>query len=181
MSSPSASTTDGINFSDVGPVSELQDPITTVFNGIRWLGSGSIIALANGRYGKFFAAGDCLDNDCDGFNAGTGGALGAARWPQHEFFSGRVYDPQAIVTDRSRVTIVFAGYNTPQPSSNLGDYRTIGRFQLRFPDDYVARPLISTPTDVPNDDTRGRSLDSPAFALRREIDAPSAPASRKFD
>jgi len=135
-----ATTTDGINFSDVGPVSELQDPITTVFNGIRWLGSGSIIALANGRYGKFFAAGDCLDNDCDGFNAGTGGALGAARWPQHEFFSGRVYDPQGIVTDRSRVTIVFAGYNTPQPSSNLGDCRAIARFQLRFPDDYVARP-----------------------------------------
>jgi hypothetical protein len=35
---------------------------------------------------------------------------------------------------------VFAGYNTPQPSSNLGDYRTIGRFQLRFPDGYFARP-----------------------------------------
>ena len=53
------------------------------------------------------------------------------------FFSGRVYDPQAIVTDSSTVTIVFAGYNTPQPSSNLGDYRTIGRFQLRFPTGYV--------------------------------------------
>ena len=56
------------------------------------------------------------------------------------FFSGRVYDPQAIYTDSSTVTIVFAGYNTPQPSSNLGDYRTIGRFQLRFPAGYLARP-----------------------------------------
>jgi hypothetical protein len=56
------------------------------------------------------------------------------------FFSGRVYDPQAIYTDRSTVTIVFAGYNTPQPSSNLTDYRTIGRFQVRFPAGYVARP-----------------------------------------
>jgi len=37
------------------------------------------------------------------------------------------------------VTIVFAGYNTPQPSNNLGDYRTIGRFQLRFPEGYIAR------------------------------------------
>jgi hypothetical protein len=36
------------------------------------------------------------------------------------------------------VTIVFAGYNTPQPSNNLGDYRTIGRFQLRFPEGYVS-------------------------------------------
>ena len=52
------------------------------------------------------------------------------------FFIGRVYDPQAIVTDDETVTIVFAGYNTPQPSSNLGDYRTIGRFQLKFPEGY---------------------------------------------
>ena len=58
------------------------------------------------------------------------------------FFSGRVYDPQAIVTDSSIVTIVLAGYNTPQPSSNLGDYRTIGRFQVRFPVDYVAPPPL---------------------------------------
>lgn len=56
------------------------------------------------------------------------------------FFSGRVYDPQAIYTDRSTITIVFAGHNKPDPSSNLGDYRTIGRFQLRFPDGYLAPP-----------------------------------------
>jgi hypothetical protein len=55
------------------------------------------------------------------------------------FFSGRVYDPQALVTDEHTVTIVFAGYNTPQPSNNLGDYRTIGRFQVRFPAGYLRR------------------------------------------
>jgi hypothetical protein len=55
------------------------------------------------------------------------------------FFSGRVYDPQAISSGDDTVTIVFAGYNTPQPSNNLGDYRTIGRFQLRFPEGYIAR------------------------------------------
>ena len=53
------------------------------------------------------------------------------------FFSGRVYDPQAVYTDERTVTIVFAGYNTPQPSNNLGDYRSIGRFQLRFPSGYL--------------------------------------------
>jgi len=196
-----ATTTDGINFSDVGPVNGLQDPTTTAFNGIRWLGSGSIIALANGKYGMFFGAGNCLDNDSDGFHfigyAETASTVNkpsdllnwtviygfdnpilstdavtdpatnksypakpplidvtdadvltpaqVAPWVppaghNTNFFGGRVYDPQAIVTDRSRVTIVFAGYNTPQPSSKLGDYRTIGRFQLQFPDDYVARP-----------------------------------------
>ncbi|HEX4614330.1 MAG TPA: hypothetical protein VH230_00305 [Stellaceae bacterium] len=54
--------------------------------------------------------------------------------------AGRVYDPRAIYTDGSTVTIVFAGYNTPQPSSNLADYRTIGQFQVRFPMGYLARP-----------------------------------------
>jgi len=54
---------------------------------------------------------------------------------------GRVYDPQATYSGDDTVTIVFAGYDTPQPSNNLGDYRTIGRFQLRFPHGYVARPF----------------------------------------
>jgi hypothetical protein len=54
------------------------------------------------------------------------------------FFSGRSYGPQALYTDASTLTIVFAGYNTPQPSNNLGDYRTIGRFQLQVPTGYFS-------------------------------------------
>jgi hypothetical protein len=38
-----------------------------------------------------------------------------------------------VVRSNDTVTVVFAGYNTPQPSLNLGDYRTIGRFDLKFP------------------------------------------------
>jgi hypothetical protein len=63
-----ATTTDGINFTDVGEATGLLDATATAFNGIRWLGSGSIIALSNGRYGMFFGAGNCLDNDSDGFH-----------------------------------------------------------------------------------------------------------------
>jgi hypothetical protein len=199
-----ATTTDGINFTDIGAASGLQDPNSTAFNGIRWLGSGSPVALSNGHYGMFFGAGNCLDNDSDGFHfigyaetkTVVNGPSDLQSWTvikdfdhpilstdtvtdptDHKypanpplvnvtgvdvltaeqvapwvpptvngttyntnFFSGRVYDPQAIVTDSSTVTIVFAGYNTPQPSSNLGDYRTIGRFQLRFPAGYLAPP-----------------------------------------
>jgi hypothetical protein len=198
-----ATTTDGINFTDIGAASGLQDPTTTAFNGIRWLGSGSIVSLSNGHYGMFFGAGNCLDNDSDGFHfigyaettnpvnapsdlqswtvingfdnpilstdtvtdPATGSmypanpplidvtgadvltAAQASPWVppagyNTNFFSGRVYDPQAIYTDSSTVTIVFAGYNTPQPSSNLGDYRTIGRFQVRFPAGYIAPPPL---------------------------------------
>ncbi len=196
-----ATTTDGINFTDVGTASGLQDPNTTVLNQIRWLSSGSILKLANGHIGLFFGAGNCLDNDSDGFhfagyaetvnevdspadllswkviygfdnpilstdtvtdpatnisypanpplvnvtNADLLSAAQVAPWVptggfDTNFWSGRVYDPQATVIDDETVNIVFAGYNTPQPSSNLGDYRTIGRFELKFPEGYFARP-----------------------------------------
>src|SRR5215469_5129909 len=63
-----ATTTDGINFTDIGAASGLQEPTSMLFNAIRWLGSGSLIALSNGHYGMFFGAGNCLDNDSDGFH-----------------------------------------------------------------------------------------------------------------
>ncbi len=205
-----ATTTDGIAFTDVGAASGLNDPTSVDLAGIRWLGSGSILRLAGGRYGMFFGAGNCLDNDSDGFHfigyAETNSPVktpadllswhivngfdnpilstdtvtnptGPRPYPANapivdasavdaltpaqvapftppapaapivtppggyssNFFSGRVYDPQAIYTNDETVTIVFAGYNTPQPSNNLGDYRSIGRFQLRFQQGYVAR------------------------------------------
>lgn len=197
-----ATTSDGINFADVGAATGLQDSTTVALNGIRWLGSGSIMRIADGRYGLFFGAGNCLDNDSDGFhfmgyaetdnpvrqpsdllewhvvrgfdnpilstdtvvdpatntrypanaplvNVTGADALTAAQVAPYtppgegfttNFFSGRVYDPQAVYTDERTVTIVFAGYNTPQPSNNLGDYRSIGRFQLRFPNGYFLAP-----------------------------------------
>ena len=199
-----ATTTDGLNFTDAGGVaSGLNDPTAIALNGIRWLGSGSIIPLKDGRYGMFFGAGNCLDNDSDGFHfvgyAETTGKVSgpndllswnivngfdnpilstdtltnpathqvypanaplvnvtgadaltanqvspfnAAEHPGYvtNFFSGRVYDPQAVITGKDMVTVVFAGYNTPQPSLNLGDYRSIGRVQLKFPAGYLKQP-----------------------------------------
>ncbi len=206
-----ATTTDSVTFTDIGTAQTLNDPTAVVLNATRYLGSGSIIRLTDGRYGMFFGAGNCLDNDSDGFHyIGYAETLRKVRDPDDlknwkviydldhpvlstdtvtdpsgprpyplyppvvnvsgadaltpaqdspfvpptpapplvippggynsNFFSGRVYDPQAVYTDEKTVTIVFAGYNTPQPSNNLGDYRTIGRFQLHFPSGYVARP-----------------------------------------
>jgi hypothetical protein len=217
-----AVTTDGLNFQDIGAVpyaptpGYLTDPNTVgvagtanSFGGIRWLGSGSIAPLANGRYGMFFGAGNCLDNDSDGFHFigyaetqnvvnqpsdlllwnvinglnnpimstdtvtdYTAGSQYPSQTPvisqtgvnlltasqvlpwtpptpaapivtppggyNSNFFSGRLYDPQALYTDSQTLTIVFAGYNTPQPSNNLGDYRSIGRFKLQVPTGYFA-------------------------------------------
>ena len=197
-----ATTKDGINFTDAGAATGLQDSTTVALNGIRWLGSGSLLRIADGRYGLFFGAGNCLDNDSDGFHfigyaetdapvrhpgdllkwhvvngfdnpilstdavvdpstsrryplnaplvdlSGADAITAAEMAPftppgpgyTTNFFSGRVYDPQALYTDEHTVTIVFAGYNTPQPSNNLGDYRSIGRFQLHVPAGYFASP-----------------------------------------
>ncbi|HZR77330.1 hypothetical protein [Bradyrhizobium sp.] len=199
-----ATTTDGINFTDAGAATGLEDQTTVALNGIRWLGSGSLIRISDGRYGMFFGAGNCLDNDSDGFHfigyaettapvhtaadllswhvvngfdnpiLSTDTVVDTSQTPPRKyplnapiinvsgadvataaevapftppaagfntnFFSGRVYDPQAVYTDEQTVTIVFAGYNTPQPSNNLGDYRSIGRFQLHVPRGYFAPP-----------------------------------------
>jgi len=206
-----ATTTDGISFTDVGVATGLFDPSKTSLKDTRYLGSGSIIPLSDGRYGMFFGGGNCLDNDSDAFHyigyAETMNVVNTAKdllqWTvinaldnpilstdtvtdpsgprpyplnapivnvtgvdeltpaqvapftpaiatpplvtppggyNSNFFSGRVYDPQALYTDASTLTIVFAGYNTPQPSNNLGDYRTIGRFQLQVPAGYFKPP-----------------------------------------
>ena len=43
------------------------------------------------------------------------------------WFEGRVYGPNAIFNKEAHaVTLVFAGYHTPKPKNDLGDYRTIG-------------------------------------------------------
>jgi len=47
------------------------------------------------------------------------------------WFEGRVYGPNAIRTaDGNSLTLVFAGYHTPKPKNDLGDYRTIGRVSI---------------------------------------------------
>jgi len=192
-----ATTSDGLHFTDAGPIDGIVDSGTVALDGIRYAGSGGVIPLADGRWGLFFGGGSCLDNDSDGFHfvgyAETINPVFAAtdllnwrvvngldnpiistdavtdpagrRYPLNapivgdgldrltaaqvapfqppaagygaSFFSGRAYGPQPTITSKSRVTVVFAGYNTPQPSNNLGDYRTIGRFELRFPAGYL--------------------------------------------
>jgi hypothetical protein len=64
-----ASTTDGINFTDLG-ATNLLDPTTKSNLGLRYAApNGSIIKLSNGKFGMFFGAGNCQDGDSDGFHA----------------------------------------------------------------------------------------------------------------
>lgn len=195
-----ATTSDGVAFQDVGAASGLNDPTSVALNGLRYLASGSLVPLADGRYGLFFGGGNCLDNDSEGFHfigyAETAKPVErpedlliwrvihgfdnpilssdavtdpqtSRRYPSQtpivsvanaqmlapakdapskpaggynlNFFSGRAYAPQAVYAGDRALTIVFSGYNTPQPANNLADYRTIGRFQLRVAQGYFSR------------------------------------------
>jgi len=164
-----ATTKDGITFADQGTAVGLNDPTAVDYHAIRYLGSGSLVPLDDGRYGLIFGAGNCLDGDSDGFHfigyaettaagdllhwvvvngidnplvstgqitvaSNSAGSIdtpttipakpplaGYAAW-----YNGRVYGPTAAYFDPHHLTVVFAGYNTPQPSFNLGDYRSIG-------------------------------------------------------
>src|SRR5215469_7646383 len=64
-----ASTTDGINFTDMGALQGLNDPTTVSLTGTRWLATaGTIIELAGHRYGLLFSGGGCVDGDSDAFH-----------------------------------------------------------------------------------------------------------------
>lgn len=64
-----ATTTDGINFTDVGPLKGLSDPTTVAANGTRWVATaGTVIQLAGGRFGLLFSGGSCIDADSDSFH-----------------------------------------------------------------------------------------------------------------
>jgi hypothetical protein len=65
-----ATTTNGINFTDLGPVIGLNDSTTVSYTGIRYVSpNGGLIALPGGSWGLFFGAGNCIDADSDSFHA----------------------------------------------------------------------------------------------------------------
>jgi hypothetical protein len=64
-----AITADGINFTDLGVVNGLNDQTTISYAGTRWIApGGTILDLGGGRYGLFFGAGNCMDEDPDAFH-----------------------------------------------------------------------------------------------------------------
>ena len=65
-----ATTSNGINFTDLGAVSGLSDSTTVSYAGIRYVSpNGGLIPLPGGKYGLFFGAGNCIDADSDSFHA----------------------------------------------------------------------------------------------------------------
>jgi len=64
-----AQTTDGVHFTDLGPLQGLNDPTTVSAQGTRWLATaGTIIQLGFNKYGLLFSGGNCIDADSDSFH-----------------------------------------------------------------------------------------------------------------
>src|SRR5262249_53966128 len=64
-----ATTTDGLNFTDMGPVNGLADSTTTSYVGTRYIApNGTLIKVDATHYGLFFAGGNCMDADSDAFH-----------------------------------------------------------------------------------------------------------------
>jgi len=65
-----ATSTDGVHWTDLGPVSGLNDPTTVSLHAVRYVApNGSLIKLPSGKWGLFFGGGNCLDGDSDAFHA----------------------------------------------------------------------------------------------------------------
>jgi hypothetical protein len=66
-----ATTTDGIHFTDLGPVNGLSNPLTVDYNQTRWVSPRGTLIDINGDgslWGLYFSAGNCLDGDSDAFH-----------------------------------------------------------------------------------------------------------------
>jgi hypothetical protein len=65
-----ATSTDSIHWTDLGPVTGLNDPTTVSLHSVRYVApNGSLVKLPNGNWGLFFGGGNCLDGDSDAFHA----------------------------------------------------------------------------------------------------------------
>ncbi len=64
-----ASTEDGINFTDLGPLNGLNDIAGVGPTDIRYFGPrGTLMRFGNGTWGLIFSGGNCLDGDSDAFH-----------------------------------------------------------------------------------------------------------------
>jgi hypothetical protein len=163
-----ATSTDSVHWTDLGPVSGLNDQTTTSYSGIRYMApNGTLLKLSTGKWGLFFGGGNCLDGDSDGFHAimyaessdlmnwtiinGINNPIASVSTvtatdpvtsqivtipanspvigPTQTWFTGRVYNPNAMVAGPNSINLIFDGYDAAY-SADISDYRTIGHVSL---------------------------------------------------
>ncbi|HEX7286149.1 MAG TPA: hypothetical protein VF532_08195 [Candidatus Angelobacter sp.] len=121
-----ASTTDGINFTDLGPVNGLNDPTGVGPTDIRYVGPrGTVLQLPGERWGLFFSGGNCLDGDSDAFHfIGYAESTDLVNWT---VING-IQNPIASIKP---LTVVFNGVSVTVPANTPVVGSTQGWFEGR--------------------------------------------------
>ena len=189
-----ATTEDGINFTDLGPVNGLNNIAGVGPTDIRYVGPrGTVLQLADRTWGLIFSGGNCLDGDSDAFHfLGYAESSDLRNWTVVNgiqnpiasirplavvfngnpvtvpatspvvgntlgWFEGRVYSPSFALSGEHEGVLTFAGYHTPRPNDNRGDYRNIGSVRL-----HTSRNIIAISNGGDNeglDDDHGKDSD----------------------
>jgi hypothetical protein len=121
-----ATTEDGVNFTDLGPVSGLNDSTAVGPADIRYVGPrGTVLRFADGRWGLIFSGGNCLDGDSDAFHfLGYAESRDLRNWT---VING-IQNPIASIAP---VTVVFNGDSVTVPATKPVVGNTMGWFEGR--------------------------------------------------
>ena len=150
-----ASTADGVSFTDLGPVTGLNNPNdNSSVGGFRYVGPrGTILRYTDGSYGLFFSGGNCQDGDSDAYHfLGYAHSQDAVNWTVDNgaanplvqvdysypaslpaaYFSGRVYAPTVLPNADGTARLIFSGYRTGAPLPKQGAANAIGNPAVTF-------------------------------------------------
>lgn len=144
-----ASTTDGINFTDLGPLQGLNDPTTVSASGTRWVATaGTIIRLANLRYGLLFSGGSCIDADSDAFHyIGYAESYDLIHWQIVNGFNNPLLSvaPATLALNPRGVPVATGGTQVTIPSSTPIAGNAAGFYSGRV---YAPSGILSDLKDV---------------------------------
>ncbi len=121
-----ATTIDGVNFTDLGPINGLNNPAGVAPTDIRYVGPrGTVLRLHDGKWGLFFSGGNCLDGDSDAFHfLGYAESSDLRNWT---VING-IQNPIASIAP---LTVVFNGASVTVPATRPVVGNTLGWFEGR--------------------------------------------------
>jgi hypothetical protein len=97
-----ATTTDGVNFTDLGIVQGLNDPTTVDYTKTRWISPRGTLIDVNGDgslWGLYFSGGNCLDGDSDAFHyIGYAESTDKAHWVVYNDINSPIASINPITT-----------------------------------------------------------------------------------
>jgi hypothetical protein len=117
-----ATTTNGVNFTDLGPVTGLNDSTTVSYAGIRYVSpNGSLVPLPGGKWGLFFGAGNCIDADSDSFHAiAYAESSNLTNWTVYNGINNPIISrPTATFTDQATNTSITVPATAPVVGATL--------------------------------------------------------------